>query len=144
LPPVAVALAVPPPAPANQPGMTIPDLTGNARLALDTTLRFGEAIEQGDLAGFRAGTTPAFQQAFSLSAFERAFKGFIEQRINLLAVRDMQPQFTNRELTLDDGSLHLAGWFPTRPSRLNFDYRYSQMDGDWRLSGINVKVVPQP
>ena len=131
------------PTPKGQTIAAIPDATGSRKLALDTTLRFGEAIKNHDLAGFRASTASEFQKAFSLPAFEHAFRGFIEQNINLLAVSDMKPTFTKRELDLQSGTLRLAGWFPTQPSRLSFNYNYTRSAGDWRLSGIDVSVQPQ-
>ena len=122
---------------------TIPDQATAAEMALNTTLRFGEAINQRDLAGFRATTTPAFQQAFTLEAFEQAFQGFVDQRTNLLAVVGMRPTLTTHTAKPDGDSLRLAGWFPTLPSRLSFDYSYTRVGPDWRLAGIDVKVEPQ-
>lgn len=128
---------------AKQDGTAIPDAATAQELALNTTLRFGEAINNRDLAGFRATTTEEFQQAFSLPAFEAAFAGFIQQRTNLLAVTGMRPVLTTRAPGAQAGSLHLAGWFPTQPSRLSFDYQYTREGPDWRLNGIDVKVQPQ-
>lgn len=123
--------------------VSIPDAATAQQLALNTTLRFAEAINNRDLAGFRATTTEAFQQAFSLDAFEAAFGGFITQRVNLLAVTGMKPVLTIHSPGPTPGTLHLAGWFPTQPSRLSFDYSYTREGPDWRLSGIDVKVQPQ-
>ena len=128
---------------AKQDSTAIPDAATAQELALNTTLRFGEAINNRDLAGFRATTTAAFQQAFSLPAFEAAFEGFIAQQVNLLAVTGMRPVLTTHAPGPQAGSLHLAGYFPTQPSRLSFDYNYTREGPDWRLSGIDVKVQPQ-
>ena len=121
----------------------LPDAASARQLALNTTLRFAQAIDSDDLAGFRATTTEAFQKTFSLPAFEAAFEGFISQRVNLLAVTGMTPVLTTRRPGPQPGTLHLAGWFPTRPSRLSFDYSYTREEPDWRLNGIDIKVEPQ-
>ena len=131
------------PDPVERPTAATPERAAARELALATTLRFGKAIDSRNLAGFRAATAEAFQQRFSLQTFEQAFNGFIDQKINVLTVAGMDPVLTTLEGGPDGESLRLAGYFPTLPSRLNFDYSYTRVCADWQLSGIDVKVVPQ-
>ena len=139
----AIYLSVAAPIPGDQATLTVPDHADTRKLAVNTTLRFGKAIDERDLAGFRASTTPKFQQTFSLPVFEQAFQGFIDQRVNLLAVTGMDPVFEQRTLDLNNDTLRLTGWFPTQPSRLSFDYSYTRVDTGWRLRGIDIKVAPR-
>ena len=132
-----------PPNPFEPPSAAIPEQAAAHKLALTTTLRFGEAIDDRNLAAFRATTTEEFQQRFSLDAFERAFSGFIDQQINVLTVEGMDPVLTTLEGGPDSDSLRLAGYFPTQPSRLDFDYSYTRAGPRWQLSGIDVKVAPR-
>jgi len=121
----------------------IPDAATAQALVLDTTLRFAEAINNRDLASFRATTSATFQRAFSLPAFEAAFAGFITQQLNLRVVANMTPVLTTHTPDPEQGSLRLTGYFPTQPSRLLFDYRYTRAGEGWQLSGIDIKVEPQ-
>jgi hypothetical protein len=121
----------------------IPELSTANHLVRDTTLRFGDAIERQDLASFRATTSPEFQRAFAVDAFVDAFRGFIDQDVNLRAVADLSPVLRVRRLGVDGKTLRLAGYFPTSPSRITFDYHYSLRPSRWQLSGIEIAVEPQ-
>jgi hypothetical protein len=120
----------------------LPSAAENESLVVETTLSFGRAIEAGDLSLFRDTTAEEFKQAFSEEQFNQAFGGFIEQNINLLAVGNYRPVFTASPELAGDGTLILQGHFPTKPSRVTFDYQYVWRSGDWQLSGIDVNVNP--
>lgn len=120
----------------------VPTVAESEKIAIDTTLKFGEAIKAGDLSLFRNMTSRSFQEAFSEAEFKRAFNGFIEQDINLLAVRNRTPVFTIPPAMTADGMLILQGYFSTQPSRVNFDYSYVNRAGQWVLSGVNVDIQP--
>lgn len=119
-----------------------PGSTESVALARSTTLRFADAVQAGDLSLFYSQTAEEFRQAFVLQRFQQAFGDFVEQRINVRAVEDLQPIFSEQPRLVADGTLHLKGYFPSRPSRLNFDYRYLQKPEGWQLSGISLEVVP--
>ena len=120
----------------------IPTVSESERLTLNTTLEFGEAIQAGNLSLFRNTTSDAFKRAFSEAEFEQAFNGFIEQRINLLAVNKQKAILTTAPAMTADGTLILRGYFPTQPSRVYFDYSYVRQNGAWLLSGIDVTIRP--
>lgn len=120
----------------------LPSTTVREQLVTETTLRFGRAIKAKDLSLFRDSTAEEFKQAFSREEFERAFSGFIRQNINLLAVKNYRPLFTSKPKLTTSGTLILQGYFPTKPSRVKFDYKYVWRGNTWKLSGINVVVQP--
>jgi len=118
----------------------VPSIAESEKIAVDTTLSFGHAIRAGDLSLFRNTSSDEFKNAFSLEQFEQAFSGFVEQNINLLAVSNYPPVFTTPPQLTADGALTLQGYFPTEPSRVNFDYKYVWKSNSWVLSGIGVDV----
>ncbi|MCB1878233.1 MAG: hypothetical protein KDH88_19835 [Chromatiales bacterium] len=111
-------------------------------MVMQTTLRFGEAVNKRDLSGFRDTTANAFRQAFSLERFNLSFRGFIEQSMDLTVVRNLEPAITETNFNSAQGTQRLAGTFPTRPSQLRFDYTFQWEDDSWKVAGIDLAVVP--
>ena len=40
------------------------------------------------------------------------------------------------------GMVRVTGFFPTEPERVNFDFIFQPVQGQWRLFGIAVKTSP--
>jgi hypothetical protein len=36
--------------------------------------------------------------------------------------------------------MHMAGFFPSVPSQVNFELMYAPVEGQWRLFGISVSI----
>lgn len=121
---------------------TLPSGSENEKIAVDTTLAFAEAVNANDLSLFRNQTTKEFKTEFSHEQFEKAFSGFIEQKINLLPVAKLKPQFHSPPFLREDGALTLKGYFPTRPSQVEFDYIFFWRDKGWKVSGISLQINP--
>ena len=121
---------------------TLPSSSENEKIAMDTTLTFAEAVNTNDLSLFRKQTTKEFKAEFSHEQFEKTFSGFIEQKINLLPVAKLKPQFHNPPFLSKDGTLTLKGYFPTRPSQIEFDYSFLWRNKGWKISGISLQVNP--
>jgi hypothetical protein len=101
-------------------------------------------LARGDLAGFWATCSEQFRRRHDQQAFEHAFAGFVEQKVNLLPAAKLSPQFDRAPALAPDGVLRLAGHFPTRPSRIDFDYEYVPDKGGWTLAGMRLAVTPEP
>lgn len=120
----------------------LPDNLESKKIVLNTTLAFAEAVNSKDLSLFRFQTTKEFKEKFSHEQFEQTFSGFIEQNINLLPVAKLDPVFRNPPYMSEDGTLTLTGYFPTRPSQVEFDYSYAWHDDSWKITGISLQINP--
>ena len=62
----------------------------------------------------------------------------------------LEPQLTVMPEITANGMLHLAGFFPSAPTQINFEFLYAAVDGQWRLFGIatnlgsTTPVAPAP
>ena len=117
--------------------------SASAEYAKNTTLDFARAIQAGDLSQFLKTTSEEFQNEFSIRQFEEAFGSFIAQRINLMAVQNYQPSFVTPPGLDKNGMLVLRGYFPTRPSRIHFNYRYKWKAPEWKIADITIDVQPE-
>ena len=120
----------------------VPDEEESAALISKTTLEFAKAVQATDLSLFHKKTSPQFQAEFTPDEFKRAFSGFVEQKINLAAVTKYTPVMSTPPAITRDGTLLLRGHYDTRPSRVVFNYDYIQSGNEWRISGINIDIVP--
>lgn len=120
----------------------LPNSSENEKIAVDTTLAFAKAVNANDLSLFRNQTTKEFKTTFTHEQFEKTFSGFIEQKINLLPVANLKPQFRNPPSLSNDGTLTLKGYFPTRPSQVEFDYSFLWRNNGWKVSGISLEINP--
>ncbi|OUS18285.1 hypothetical protein A9Q88_00405 [Gammaproteobacteria bacterium 50_400_T64] len=121
---------------------SLPSDLENQKIVLETTLAFAQAVNAKDLSLFRNQTTKEFKAEFSHEQFETVFAGFIKQEINLLPAAKLNPEFHIPPILSDDGTLILRGYFPTRPSQIEFDYNYLWRNGGWKISGISLEINP--
>ena len=120
----------------------LPSNSENEKIAMDTTLAFAKAVNANDLSLFRNQTAKEFKTTFTHEQFEQAFSGFIEQKINLLPVANLKAQFRDPPSLSNDGVLTLTGYFPTRPSQVEFDYSFLWRNNEWKVSGISLEINP--
>ena len=120
----------------------LPSNEDNEKIALNTTLAFAQAVNAEDLSLLRLQTTEEFKARFNQDQLEETFRGFIEQKINLTPVEKLKPIFRNAPLITEDGTLILNGYFPTRPSQVEFDYNYLWRNGSWKINGISLEINP--
>jgi len=70
--------------------------------------------------------------------------------IDLSGVAVIDPQLTLLPQIEANGMMHMAGFFPSVPTQVNFELAYAPVDGRWRLFGISVSfgqaapAAPQP
>lgn len=66
------------------------------------------------------------------------FASLRAQKLDLSGVVVLDPQLTLLPQIEAGGELHVAGFFPSAPMRINFELAYAPVDGRWCLSGISV------
>ncbi|MCW8891245.1 MAG: hypothetical protein OQL20_11365 [Sedimenticola sp.] len=120
----------------------IPETPESIQIVKKTTMDFALAVKSNDLSLFRNQTSSAFRKKYSQEVFDAAFSGFIQQNINLMAVEKYQPILAAAPAITKDGTLIIRGHYDTRPSQIKFDYDYVLAGDEWKISGINIEVVP--
>jgi hypothetical protein len=80
------------------------------------------------------------RDANSAARLSQIFANPAAQNVDLSAVAVLTPQLTEQPgLDQEKGMLHLKGYFPGEPVRINFELLYQAVDGQWRLFGIAVQ-----
>jgi len=130
----------PTPAPIDRNGVLI--LIRSTLFALDHANKTGNYTVLRDLGspGFQSNTAARLAEIF---AAER------KDNIDLSGVAVLDPQLTMLPQIEANGMMHMAGFFPSAPTQVNFELAYVPVDRQWRLFGISVSfgqaapVAPQ-
>lgn len=121
----------PRPADIDRNGMLI--LVRSALLAVD------QANKTGNYSVLRDLGAPGLQVNTDAQLAE-IFAGQRKQGIDLAAVAVLEPQLTLLPQIEPNGMLHMAGFFPSVPMRLNFELLFAPADRQWKLFGISANL----
>ncbi|MEX2032293.1 MAG: hypothetical protein WEA81_05445 [Dehalococcoidia bacterium] len=88
--------------------------------------------------------TPQLQASHSQAQLGIAFTNLREQRLDLSRVLLLAPELTEPPSVANDGTLRLAGVFPTSPVQISFAMAFRPVAGVWRIEGLSVRTLPPP
>lgn len=131
----------PKPAQIDRNGVLI--LIRSALLALDQANKTGNYTVLRDLG------SPDFQ-ANSAARLAEIFAQQRHDNVDLSGVVVIDPQLTLLPQIEGNGMLHMAGFFPSVPTQVNFELAYAPVGGRWRLFALSVSfgqaapAAPQP
>lgn len=132
-----------PPRPAQIDRNGVLILIRSALLALDQANKTGNYTVLRDLG------SPEFQ-ANSAARLAEIFAQQRKDNIDLSGVAVIDPQLTLLPQIEGNGLMHMAGFFPSVPTQVNFELIYAPVNGRWKLFGISVSFgqampqAPQP
>ena len=109
-------------------------------LVRDTFRQFGEALAQKDFPDFYNSIALAWQSQISERNFERTFQPFLDSKIDLRGLAQLDPVFDGRPQITPEGVLAVNGSFPSKP-RVVFALKYVYEMPSWKLFGISVNVL---
>jgi hypothetical protein len=88
--------------------------------------------------------TPQLQATTSQAQLGIAFTNLREQKLDLSRVLLLSPDLTEPPSIYSDGTLRLAGVFPTSPVQITFVMAFRPVAGIWRIEGLSVRTLPPP
>jgi len=107
-------------------------------------LALDQANKTGNYTVLRDLGSPEFQ----VNTASRLAEIFAQQRhdnIDLSGVAVIEPQLSLLPQIEANGMMHMAGFFPSVPTQVNFELVYAPVGGRWRLFGISVSFgQPSP
>lgn len=127
----------PKPPAATQPTPAPIDRNGVLILIRSTLLALDQANKTGNYTVLRDLGSPAFQT----NTAARLSEIFAPQRrdnIDLSGVVVLEPQLTLLPQIEANGMMHMAGFFPSVPTQVNFEMAFAPVDRQWRLFGVSV------
>src|SRR5262249_15985077 len=113
-------------------------------LIRSTLLTLNDANRSGNYTVLRDLAAPDFQAKNTAADLAVVFSDLRQRKFDLFAVALAAPQLTAAPTLDANKMLRLTGFFPTRPSQINFDLIYRNVGGQWQLFGIAVATPPAP
>jgi len=141
-------------APKQQPQAQAPkpaqiDRNGVLILIRSALLALDQANKTGNYSVLRDLGSPDFQ-ANSAAQLAEIFAQQRRDNVDLSGVAVIDPQLTLLPQIEANGMMHMAGFFPSVPTQVNFELAYAPVGGRWRLFALSVSfgqaapAAPQP
>ena len=117
-------------------------------LVKTTFMEFGDAVQSEDFTDFYAKIAKVWRDETSPEELNEAFKVFIDNKEDYdfkRAITPLDATFSPEPALQKRGAnmaLVVQGYYPTKPQRANFEMKFVQDDGTWKLIGINIKTTP--
>ncbi|KJC38693.1 hypothetical protein UB31_33345 [Bradyrhizobium sp. LTSP849] len=115
------------------------DRNGVLMLIRSTLLALDQANKTGNYTVLRDLGAPGFQ----VNNAARLAEIFAKQRgdkLDLSGVTVIDPQLSLLPQIEPNGLLHMAGFFPSVPSQVNFELLFAPVEGQWRVFGVSLSV----
>lgn len=115
------------------------DRNGVLMLIRSTLLALDHANKTGNYTVLRDLGAPGFQ----VNTASKLAEIFAKQRgdkIDLSGVAVIDPQLSLLPQIEPNGLLHMAGFFPSVPSQVNFELLFAPVEGQWRVFGVSLSV----
>lgn len=115
------------------------DRNGVVILIRSTLLALDQANKTGNYTVLRDIGAPGFQSN-SAARLGEIFAKLRNDNLDLSGVAVIDPQLNLLPQIEPNGFMHMAGFFPSVPSQVNFDLSFAPVSGQWRLFGISVSI----
>ncbi|WP_249779054.1 hypothetical protein [Bradyrhizobium sediminis] len=115
------------------------DRNGVLMLVRSTLLALDQANKTGNYTVLRDIGAPGFQSN-SAARLGEIFAKLRNDNLDLSGVAVIDPQLNLLPQIEANGLMHMAGFFPSVPTQVNFDLSFAPVNGQWRLFGISVGV----
>jgi hypothetical protein len=118
--------------------LTVPPDTELKKLVKGTLLDFNTAVRVQSFEAFHGTGSAALQQTESAAALRKSFQGFIDRKVDIGGIKNLDPVYQPPPAIDDRGVLRLAGYFPTKP-QVKFKLSYVREGANWKLYSIAVQ-----
>lgn len=105
-----------------------------------TITEFAQAVAAGDFGPFHQKISARWQTQITAEQLRQVFGQFVDQRLDLSGVHNLEPVLGAPPSTSSEGLLVVSGFYPLRPQPLEFELKYIYEHPQWKLFGIHVNL----
>ena len=124
--------------PAQAPRPADIDKNGVLILIRSTLLALDQANKTGNYTVLRDLGAPGFQTNTAARLAE-IFASQRKDNLDLSGVAVLEPQLSMLP-QIENGLMHMAGFFPSVPTQIRFELLYAPVQGQWKLFGLSVSL----
>ena len=124
----------------------IPDNDKLQTLVKTTFMDFSDAVQSDDFEDFYKKVAKVWQDQTSPEEMQQSFKVFVDNKEDYnfkKAVASLDATFSpapSIQQVAGMDALVVNGYYPTKPERANFEFKYTNEDGNWKLIAIHIKT----
>jgi hypothetical protein len=118
----------------------VPSETALERLITESLMDLNQAVQTADFTAFHDKLSDDWKKQTTPQALLKAFQGFVDEKIDIGAIKQSHPRVAPPAAVNDNGVLVVAGHYPVQPSRVGFKLKYEDEGSGWKLIGVSVKV----
>lgn len=122
-----------------QPASVLPETV--LMLVRSTLLSLNDALRTGNYTVLRDLGTPSFREGNSAGRLHQIFGSIAVRGVDLSAVAILIPQMKSPPTITPDRRLHIAGYFPGEPVRIDFELIFEAVGGQWRIYALSAAPV---
>ena len=109
-------------------------------LIAESMLTFAHAVNKKSMKGFHDHISYLWQKQTTPEALDKAFASIVAANVDLTVLKKFSPQLNAPPELDENGTLIMAGHYPTKPSRVSFKHKYVFEGLNWRLVGFSVDI----
>ena len=123
------------------PPRPLPFDKNSALILIRTTLiAVQQANQTGNYSVLYALSAPGFQAVNSPERLAQNFSKLRAKNFDLSGVAVLEPQLTVLPEIYANGTMRMAGFFPSVPMQVYFELQFTSVEEQWRLVAISVDV----
>jgi len=120
---------------------SLPNNNQIKKIVLETLLKFNDAIQQKDFDDFYKSIASDWQLQISQNRMAQAFQGFIDQKIDISAIKESEIKMDEPPFINHEGCLYVHAHAKIPAYQVNFALTYKYEIPNWKLMGITVNCV---
>ncbi len=125
--------------------VALPPAEDLLRLIRTTMTALDQANQTGNYTVLRDLGAPEFRRLNDASGLADVFRVFRKERIDLSPLVLLTPEVTETPKVDRQNRMRLAGFYPTEPLKVEFDFSFEYDEPRWRLYTVGVNLVaPEP
>jgi hypothetical protein len=105
-------------------------------------LALQQANQTGNYTVLYALSAPGFQKNNSPERLSQIFSKLRSKNFDLSGILVLDPQLTILPEIYSNGTLRMAGFFPSVPMQVYFELQFTPVQGQWRIVAMTVDVGP--
>jgi hypothetical protein len=119
----------------------MPSVDELIKLANESMLKFSNSVNAKDFKEFHSYVSNLFQRNYDVKKFNKVFKYFIDNNINMVPlIKENNPIFNVEPYIDQNGRLVLDGYYAGLSSKINFEIEYIYEDISWKIISIRINI----
>ncbi len=111
------------------------------KMIRETLLKFNDAVARADFGEFYESLSRTWRNQLTQKRLAAAFQPFVEAKVDLSEIRNLEPIFSEEPRIDPDGLLFLNGFYQLKQHRLTFTLKYIYELPAWKLFGIDANLT---